>query len=196
MPEGGGVPSRFLPVVLGGVGTATITAVSSARAWFHLEVPTLASISASGSEIRADMPLALALSLLVLASWGVVLVTGTRVRRLVLVVALLAGLGVLVCAVVAPFTLPDQIRRQLLDGDHQTIFPTVSYVVACVAAVLMVGAVAVGWRLAPRWPVMSSRYDAPGADRTRAELDPATAEPLEVWKALDEGRDPTAPPAS
>jgi cytochrome c-type biogenesis protein CcmH/NrfG len=43
---------------------------------------------------------------------------------------------------------------------------------------------------APRWPAMGSKYDAPA---TRAEA--GTAEPVteqEMWRALDDGRDPTA----
>jgi hypothetical protein len=42
------------------------------------------------------------------------------------------------------------------------------------------------WRLAPRWPTMSSRYDAPA---TRASEPDET----DLWKALDAGHDPTDP---
>ena len=52
-----------------------------------------------------------------------------------------------------------------------------------VAAVL--GAITV--RLAPHWPTMSSRYDAP-------PVRPSAQQPVDdgdMWKALDEGRDPT-----
>jgi hypothetical protein len=35
---------------------------------------------------------------------------------------------------------------------------------------------------------MGSKYDAPGA----AGVSPEPETPLELWKAIDEGRDPTA----
>ena len=53
-------------------------------------------------------------------------------------------------------------------------------VVATLAAVLLV----------PGWPEMGSRYDAPAAAPQRARLPPETN--IDIWKALDEGRDPTA----
>jgi hypothetical protein len=55
-----------------------------------------------------------------------------------------------------------------------------------VAAVIALAAFAVAVRRAPRWPAMGSRYDAPGA-RT---AEPATEQ--DMWRALDEGHDPTA----
>jgi Tryptophan-associated transmembrane protein (Trp_oprn_chp) len=39
------------------------------------------------------------------------------------------------------------------------------------------------------WPEMGSRYDAPGR-RAEAE-DPARMEEIDLWRAIDEGRDPT-----
>ena len=47
-------------------------------------------------------------------------------------------------------------------------------------------------RLVSSWPEMGSRYDAPADAATAArEQGPATEQ--ELWKALDEGRDPTDP---
>ena len=44
----------------------------------------------------------------------------------------------------------------------------------------------------PGWPEMGRRYDAP-ADATaeRAAPLPEEQENLDLWKAMDEGRDPT-----
>ena len=54
---------------------------------------------------------------------------------------------------------------------------------------------AVAWRLAPGWPEMGSRYDAPsGGGAARGEAARAREAPrtdLDTWRALDEGRDPT-----
>ncbi len=44
----------------------------------------------------------------------------------------------------------------------------------------------------PRWPEMGTRYDAPtGAGAAHAH-DAGPKENIDIWKALDEGRDPTA----
>jgi uncharacterized membrane protein (TIGR02234 family) len=184
--------TRFAPVVLAGVVSAALAAVTSARAWIHLDLSGSARVGLTDEDLRADMPLALALSLVVLAAWGVVLVSRGRVRRVVLAVALLADLGVLACAVRAPGTLPDQIRSQLTLGDAGSANPTAAYFLAILAAVVGLVAIGAGLRLAPRWPEMSSRYDAPTAAATTPGPD-APTDDLSVWKALDEGHDPTAP---
>jgi Na+/melibiose symporter-like transporter len=180
----------FGPVVLAGLGSAALLAVAAARDWFHLGGNRVA-LAVPESELRADMPLALALALVILAAWGVVLVTGSRARRFVLVLAALAAVGVVVCVVLAPFTLPDQIRSGLAFDGGRRAAPTAAYVVACVAVVLSLGAALVALVLAPTWPTMSSRYDAPTAR-------PSGPHETDLWKALDEGRDPTeaeGPPA-
>jgi hypothetical protein len=171
-------------VVAAGVAAAAITAVTSARPWFHLALPQRARVGIAEDALRADMPLALALALVVLAAWGAVLVTRGRTRRVVLVVGLLAALGVLACAVAAPFVLPDQIRDGLPDARHEAADPTVAYLVVCVVAVASVAALVVAWVQVPRWPTMSSRYDAPAARSVGPHE-------TDLWKALDEGRDPT-----
>lgn len=176
----------FGPVVLGGLGSAALLAVVSARDWFHLGKNNAIALAVPESQLRADMPLALALALVVLGAWGVVLVTRGRVRRFVLALGVLAAVGVVACLVIAPFTLPDQIREGLpVDGGRKAE-PLAAYVLACIVAPLALAALAIGWRLAPSWPTMSSRYDAPTSPSP--DLDEA-----DLWKALDAGRDPTDP---
>lgn len=178
---------RFGVVVLAGLATSGLTAVAAANPWFRASGEhRMLGLSDAGNE--ADMPLALACALVVLAAWGVVLVTGARTRRVVLAVGMLAGVGVLACVVRAPALLHDQIADRLgaFDGEIQE---TGWYVVACVAVVLTLAAMVAGWRLAPRWPTMSSRYDAPAAGSVPVTT--ADADELTLWKAFDEGRDPT-----
>jgi hypothetical protein len=177
----------FGPVLLAGLASAALTAVSAGKPWFRAAVDDKLLPGVPEPETRADMPLALALSLVVLAGWGVVLVTRGRVRRAMVAVALLAALGVVACAVAAPFTLPDQIRDNLPDGSSDTsASPTGWYVTTAVAAVLAVVVLVLAWRLAPRWPTMSTRYDAPASR-------PTGTEDTDLWKALDAGHDPTDP---
>ncbi len=47
-------------------------------------------------------------------------------------------------------------------------------------------ALAVWW--VGHWPEMGSRYDAPGGAGDAAPEDPSS---LDLWKSIDEGRDPT-----
>lgn len=176
----------FGPVVLAGLASAALLAVVAARDWFHLGTDSALALAVPESQLRADMPLALALALVVLGAWGVVLVTRGRVRRFVLVLGALAAAGVVACLVVAPFTLPDQIREGLAVDGSRRAEPLAAYVIACVAAPIALAVLVVGWRLAPRWPTMSSRYDAPTAPSTDADE-------ADLWKALDAGRDPTDP---
>jgi uncharacterized membrane protein (TIGR02234 family) len=71
------------------------------------------------------------------------------------------------------------------------------YFVCGVGAVLTLAAFAVAVVASPGWPAMGTRYDAPGA---RPAASPAgsgggIAEPAterDMWRALDDGRDPTA----
>ncbi len=178
---------RFGVVVLAGLATSGLTAVAAANPWFRASGEhRIIGLSDAGNE--ADMPLALACALVALAAWGVVLVTGATTRRVVLAVGILAIVGVLACVARAPWLLPDQIADRLgaFDGEIQE---TGWYVVACVAVVLALATMVAGWRLAPRWPTMSSRYDAPSSGSASAPG--VDADELTLWKALDEGRDPT-----
>jgi hypothetical protein len=183
-------PTRFAPVVLLGAASAAVLAVTGARDWFVVNPDGKILLGVTDADRSADMPLALALALVLLAAWGVVLVTRSRARRLVLVVAGMATLGVGACLVRAPFVLPDQIRTGLAYDGPTNADPKLAYVVACVALPLALAAIAAGWRYVPRWPEMSSRYDAPTARSTEQEPAAELAD-LELWKALDEGRDPT-----
>jgi hypothetical protein len=177
----------FLPVVGTGVLAAALTSVASGKSWFHAAVDYQLLPGVPDPDKSADMPLALALSLVVLAGWGALLVSRGRVRRVVAGVALVAATGVLGCVLVAPFTLPGQIRDALPAGsDDVSVSPTGWFVVAAVAAALSAGALVLAWRLCPAWPTMSSRYDAPAG---RADVPGET----DLWKALDEGHDPTDP---
>jgi uncharacterized membrane protein (TIGR02234 family) len=181
----------FAPVVILGLAAAALTSVASAKPWFSAAVDYRLMPGIRESDRSADMPLALALSLVVLAGWGAVLVSRGRARRVVLAIALLAALGVLGCVGAAPFTLPDDIRGRLLPGSEDvTVSPTAWFVGAAVAGIVSAASLVAAWVLLPRWPTMSSRYDAPAARESAA---PEAQSDTDLWKALDEGDDPTDP---
>lgn len=188
----------FGPVVLAGLASAVLAAVAGTRAWVagtsgQLSTETAGDAAVVGSAVAAgigEMPLAGALSLVVLAGWGVALVTRGRFRRTVLGVAALAAVGLLVTTVWALFTLRDSVAEQLTTAsgaETADVHLTAWYAAACVAAVGCVLTTLLAVRLVPAWPEMGRRYDAPAGEA--APVEPQGN--LEIWRSLDEGHDPT-----
>jgi uncharacterized membrane protein (TIGR02234 family) len=184
----------FGAVVGAGLASAVLAAVAGPQPWAHGSAPGgLGELSATVE--AGKMPAASALSLVVLACWGVMLVTRGLVRRVVAVLAVLASLGLAVAVVVGHSTAPDRVRDAYHDlgVDHPDVSLTGWYWVAVVATVLTLLTTLAAVRLVPSWPEMGRRYDAP-ADAATAPVEraPEEQENLDLWKAMDEGRDPTA----
>jgi len=179
----------FGPVVLLGLASAGLTALAANRAWARAEVS--ASLPVPPDDTSASMPLVGALALVVLAGWGVVLVTRGRLRRIVALLGAAAALGALVVTLIGLSTTADAVRDDLvLVGVQDAVVARTAWAWLAVAAALAsVATTAAAVRLVPRWPEMGSRYDAPGAT-----AEPADPTSLDLWKALDAGRDPTLPP--
>lgn len=186
----------FGPVVLLGLASAGLAAIASAKPWIGATASKgAADASMTALDTGTRYPVASAISLVLLAAWGVLLVTRGVVRRAFAVVAALASVGLVVSVVAAYATLPDQARDTTRDvisrGTADTGFSGWFWTAAVAAVVALVPAV-LAVRLVPSWPEMGSRYDAPGAEPSaEAEQEPETEQ--ELWKALDEGRDPTDP---
>jgi MFS family permease len=175
----------FGPVVLLGLASAGLAAAAGNQ--------TLASAAGQSDDLSAAMvssaqlPLALALALAVLAGWGVLLVLRGRVRRVVAGLVLLGSVGTLVTVIVGHWSVVDALRAELPDGPDQSVSFSGWYWIALVASVVASAAALIAVRDVARWPEMGSKYDAPG---TRP-VHEAPETPLEIWKAIDEGRDPT-----
>lgn len=185
----------FGPAVLVGLAAAGLVAVAGNQAWAEAEEgggagDQITAVSLAVGEAKA--PLATALALVVLAAWGVLLVTRERFRRVVSWVAAVAATGLLVAVVATVFAAPGVVSDAyepygVTDIDvHRTAWCWL----ALVGAVLALGASLVAVRDVRSWPQMGKRYDAPGA--TEPETDPEEQSNLDLWKAMDEGRDPTA----
>jgi hypothetical protein len=186
----------FAPVVLLGLASGVGAAVGGNQLWVvgHLTRAEESAGLASTLVLRAEgasVPLATALGLVVLACWGVVLVSRGRARRAVAALGALAAIGTLATYAVGSFTsvqdLVDDYAEAGLPGVDVDLtrwfwFGLVCALVSAATAVLAV-------RLVPGWPEMGTRYDAPGEQAPHA---PA-AEPsnLDLWRAIDEGDDPT-----
>ncbi|MCW2806332.1 MAG: hypothetical protein JWQ93_287 [Marmoricola sp.] len=193
MPEGAAGRRTFGPVVLLGLATAALAAVASAKPWIGARATGASDASMSALDSGTRYPLASAISLVLLAAWGVLLVTRGRVRRAFAVLTVLAALGLTVSVVAAYATLPDTARDSFDElmgrGSSDTGFTGWFWTTAVCAAVALVPA-GLAVRLVGQWPEMGSRYDAPGAAATATEV--STVDPERaLWRALDEGRDPT-----
>jgi len=189
----------FAPVLLLGLVGGGLAAVAGNKPWAEGQgaaAQRLAAVPVATDP--GEMPAAGALALVVLACWGVVLVTRGRVRRAVTVLGAVASVGLLVTVVTGWSSVVDSLRSDYTDVGitDVAIDHTAWFWAAAVGAVLSVVATVLAVRWAPAWPEMGSRYDAPTGERAEPEpVDPAEQSSLDLWKAMDEGRDPTAGPA-
>ncbi len=202
MSRGAGRDPRrtFGPLVLLGVAGSGLAALGGSRAWAAAEDGPGGGAGEVGGALGStavaagsgEVPLAGALALVALACWGVLLVTRGRVRRLLAVLAAGAAGGVLATVALGGPGVRQDVRDTLTGlgaADAEVGLTAWPWLTALGAVVALVAAVlAVRW--APAWPEMGRRYDAPGA---AAAPPPAggDASSLDLWKSLDQGRDPT-----
>ena len=179
----------FAPVVLLGLASAGLAAVAGHRSWVTWSAVSddeLSVLRLTGKD-SATVPLAGALALVLLACWGVVLVTRGRFRRLVGGLGVVVALAMVVTAVLGVRSAATGLREDLavlgVDDVSTRVQPWFWVYLAC--AVIALGAAALALRWLPSWPEMGARYDAPGAPPQDDQTD------LDLWRALDEGRDPT-----
>lgn len=184
----------YAPVVLGTLAAGGLAFFAASRTWAHVRIATDGlpsdSVDVTGAEAQ---PLASACAIVVVTAALAVLAASPRVRRVVggftVLVALAAGVVVLL----GSSSLDGAVDRAVEASpaytgtggrDFSTSIWKYVTVLGFVLAALLGGVTA---RLGATWPTMSSRYDAPAAR-------PAVSDPqsdAEMWKALDEGRDPT-----
>ncbi len=180
----------FGPVVLTGIVGSGLVALAGSKPW---AAPDSTAGSTLVDKTGGHVPLASALALVALAGWGVVLVTRGRVRQAVAVLVAVVSAGVVATAVLGRSSALDSARRATVDlgeavsGAHVTGWWWVAVPASVVALVAAVAAVS--W--CGSWPEMGRRYDAPVA--AGAGADPATMDEGDLWRAIDQGRDPTDP---
>lgn len=193
----------FGPAVLAGLASGTLAAVAGTRAAVSVDADSDAVALVTAGTTAGDaltMPLVTSLALVVLAAWGVVLVTRARVRRLAAGLALLASLaslaslGTLVAAAVAQGQLRGTVEDSLAQvGATGGAGVTGWYVAALVGAVVMTASAGLAVRHVRDWPEMGQRYDAPAGSSAAATR--TTDGSLDLWKAIDQGLDPTDGPS-
>jgi uncharacterized membrane protein (TIGR02234 family) len=178
----------FGPAVLVGLAGTGLSALAGSKPWAS---PDGQAGSTLVDKTGGHVPLAAALGLVGMAAWGVLLVTRGWVRRVVAVLVGVSAAALVVTAVAARSSALDSARKATVDlgrtptGAHTTAW----WYAGLVAALLALAAAALAVRHVSSWPEMGSRYDAPTA---RAGVDdPAQMEEVDLWRAIDQGRDPT-----
>ncbi len=184
--------SRSLGVVsVAGLASGLLAAVAGNRAWVSVDAgEDTAFAAALGAARDASAPPVTALALVLLATWGVVLVTRGRFRRVVTWLGLLSAVGVLGFGIAAWIIAPDAVTDDLPSLEVTTTHTAWSYL-GLLAGVVAVATSALATRAVASWPEMGSRYDAPGAADIPSDAPAEEQTSLDLWKALDEGRDPT-----
>lgn len=191
----------FGPIVLLGLASSGFGAVAASKAWVSGTSGQFDSsaVAESGQgftqavdfETVAQAPAASALALVCLAVWGVLLVTRGTVRRVIAWGGLLASVAFFVVTVLAPRDLRTALAEALekaSGADTSEVALTGWFVIAALCAAVSVIAAALGARHVAAWPEMGARYDAPADAHAPAEPESN----MDLWKAIDEGRDPTA----
>lgn len=181
----------FWPVVLIGIAASGLVALAGHRPLMQVQAQHLEQLGvgavAQGDNVK-ELPLAGALGLVMLACWGIVLVTGRIVRRIVSAGAAAAATGLLITLIVEGFAKRDDVVIEL----RAPIEYTGWFWLALVASVPALLAAVAAIRQSPEWPEMGSRYDAPSARDTASSDAPAEDRTsLDLWKSMDEGEDPT-----
>jgi uncharacterized membrane protein (TIGR02234 family) len=176
-----------------GLGGAALALAGAAQPWAEAttRTPALRTVTADGTDVAA---LVLPLALVSLAAWGTVLVLRARGRRVVSLLGLVASLGAAAAVAASVGSATDTAARMLGDVPTTSTGTTAWPYVAGAGALLSAIAFVVALVKAPSWPEMSARYDAPttGSPGPVTERPPEELSDAELWKALDEGRDPTA----
>lgn len=189
----------YAPTVLALLACGGLIFFAASRTWLTATVTSsgLPSdvVDVTGGDAQPIVP---ALGLVIAAAGLAVLATRGRLRQFVGLLTFVVGVMVVIVVLAGDgtrtSTLTDAIEQSTaFTGDNsppakeKVLWPGVVVVAAVAATVL--GAITV---LAGRsWPSMSGRYEAPGRPSDGRPVDLHRAEGADLWKALDEGEDPT-----
>ncbi|MBC7631008.1 Trp biosynthesis-associated membrane protein [Aeromicrobium sp.] len=183
----------YAPVVLGTLAAGVLSFFAAGRTWAQVKVATDGlpsdSVKVTGTDAQ---PLVAALAVVVVTAALAVLASPLRARRVIGVFTVLVSIAGVLVVVLSSSALDDAVKRAVeaspafTGGAHRTFDVSAWKYVAVVGFVLSAVLGAVTTRFGPLWPTMSTRYErGPRPDRS------ATTTDADMWKALDEGHDPT-----
>jgi uncharacterized membrane protein (TIGR02234 family) len=184
----------YAPVVLGTLAAGGLAFFTASRTWAHARVAAEGlppdTVRVSGSDAQ---PIVSALALVAVTAALAVLASSPRLRRAVGVFTVFVAIAGIVVVLAGGSSVDDAVAKAVKASPAFTgtnspdTHHTIWLALTVFAFVLVAGLGAVTARFGPVWPTMGSRYEAP---RVRAaEVTPQTD--ADMWKALDEGRDPT-----
>ena len=181
----------FGPTVVVGLAGAGLAAMAGSETWV---VGKSCSNERIGAIATGDAPGVTAVALALLAAWGVLLVTRGRLRRVVAVLAALLSLGLVAAVVLGVGSAQDGVRASIegFGVDCAELDLGSWFWVAVVALPFAVVPAVAAVFLVPTWPEMGRKYDAPASAPAAPAAAPEERENLDLWKDMDEGRDPTA----
>jgi len=189
--------------VLGGLTGGGIALLGATRPWARTQVVAEGAPRVAVQVLGTDAaPTVGAAALVVVTASLALLPTSGLLRRVVAALLVLAALGVLVGTLTAAPSVSDALGRALLAtastqgsdvaalaaAAERTLWRWLSLAGGLLSLSVGVWAVLRGHR----WTVMGRRYEAPavttGTTPARAG---GTTEDVDLWRALDDGRDPT-----
>lgn len=191
------------PAVLGGLTGGGLALLGAGRAWARTEVEVEGAPAVAVQVLGTDaVPTVAAAAVVVLTGSLALLATSGLLRRAVAALVVLAAIGVLLGTLTAGPALSDALARDLLatastdGGDAGALAATAERTwwrwLSLSGGLL---SLAVGmWSVlhGHTWAVMSSRYEAPGTGpRGSSDASRGATEDVDLWRALDDGRDPT-----
>lgn len=171
----------FAPVVLGLLMVGALATYAVTRVWLSSTSTMTAERSAVTGQDAA--PVLLALAVVVAAGGLAVVASGGWLRQLIgLVIASVSMLAAITAYRVDVGGLA-LAGASAVHGRPWRLVTTLAFAVAAgLGAIVVVGS--------RGWPRMSSRFAAAGGETGPVDDDPADQTAL--WKAFDDGRDPTA----
>lgn len=183
--------------MLAGLAGSGVATVGATNPWFVADLVDAAPVGPAVAGTGGQVPLAVSLGLVCLATWGALLVTRGGIRRALALAGAVAAAGLLVTWAWAWWSVPDELERDLVGRGATSVetSPGPWWWLSGLGGVVALAAAAAGVRLAPGWPEMGRRYDAPSGPMSLADGDRSESEATgrDLWRALDEGRDPTGP---
>lgn len=184
---------RSRTLAIGGLALGGLLAVIvSAQPWWRAEADG-ADVAFTGSDASAGLTQALAL--VVLAGTLLALTLRARGRRILGVLLTVAGVGVVIVGAIRLRPSGANVRTRLREvslADQYELVGTAWPWIYAVAGVLVLGGAVVMVATSGRWPQRADRFQR--ATREAAVSNPDEADPAALWKAMDAGIDPTAPP--
>ncbi|MGH3476265.1 MAG: Trp biosynthesis-associated membrane protein [Nocardioidaceae bacterium] len=194
--------------IVGGLAAGGLALLGASRTWARAEI-AVPGVPSSTIEVSGTgaVPWVGALTLVILAGALAIVPTGGWLRRVVGAVIVLAAAGAAIGVLTAGPAIDDALSEELAESPASGGVDDAAIVAAAdhpawrwLSLSGSVAGIAVGLLVTARghrWATMGSRYDAPAPRQRTDAAEPeqgasAPTDDADLWRALDEGRDPTA----